>query len=59
MVSLIENMEDLIAQIGEAAIMEKMLPVFTTLSGDKTWRIRLAVVQFIPKLAKYISKDTF
>ena len=29
------------------------------LANDKTWRIRLSVVHFLPKMAKYIDQETF
>ena len=38
---------------------EKILPAITNLTSDKTWRIRLAVVEFLPKIANYISKEMF
>ena len=31
----------------------------TTLTSDKTWRIRLAVVEFVVTLAKHIEKEIF
>jgi serine/threonine-protein phosphatase 2A regulatory subunit A len=29
------------------------------LLGDKTWRIRLATVQFLPKLAQVVGREIF
>jgi serine/threonine-protein phosphatase 2A regulatory subunit A len=60
-VSLIENMHSLIEIVkgNTTAIEEKILPALTTLSGDKTWRIRLAIVNFMPKLAPMIGCDLF
>lgn len=58
-VSLVENLEPLVKVIPEATINEKLLPAIVNLSNDKTWRIRLAVVQFLPKLAQHIDRDLF
>ena len=58
-VSLVENLEPLFKVIGEGALVEKLIPAIINLSNDKTWRIRLAVVQFIPKMAKYVERALF
>ena len=58
-VSLVDNLEPLFKVIGETVLNEKLIPAIINLSNDKTWRIRLAVVQFIPKMAKYINRDIF
>ena len=60
-VSLVENMHSLIGVVkgNQQAIEEKILPALTTLSGDKTWRIRFATVQFMPKLATIIGAEMF
>jgi serine/threonine-protein phosphatase 2A regulatory subunit A len=58
-VSLIENMGDLIKIVGGPSIEDKIIPAITTLASDKTWRIRLAAVQFLPKLAAQVSRDMF
>ena len=58
-VSLVDNLEPLFKVLGEASITEKLIPAIINLSNDKTWRIRLAVVQFIPKMAKYVNREMF
>jgi len=58
-VSLIENLEPLVKRLSQDSLVEKILPAITNLTSDKTWRIRLAVVEFLPKLANYISKEIF
>lgn len=58
-VSLIENMGELIKIVGGVSIEEKIIPAICTLAADKTWRIRLAAVQFFPKLAQTISRELF
>lgn len=57
--SLIENLEPLVKRLSEDSLAEKILPAITNLTSDKTWRIRLAVVEFLPKIANYISKEMF
>ena len=57
--SLIENLEPLVKRLSQDSLAEKILPAITNLTSDKTWRIRLAVVEFLPKLANYISKEIF
>ena len=57
--SLIENLEPLVKRLSQDSLVEKILPAITNLTSDKTWRIRLAVVEFLPKLANYISKEIF
>lgn len=58
-VSLIENMGDLVNTVGVSAIEDKVIPSICTLASDKTWRIRLAATQFFPKLAKVIGREQF
>jgi len=58
-VSLIENMGDLVKIVGVSSIEDKVIPSICTLAADKTWRIRLAATQFLPKLANAIGKELF
>lgn len=58
-VSLIENMGDLVKTIGSTAIEEKVIPSICTLAADKTWRIRLAAASFFPKLAEATTREIF
>lgn len=58
-VSLIENMGELVSTVGVPSIEEKIIPAICTLAADKTWRVRLAAAQFFPKIAKTIGKDIF
>lgn len=53
-VSLISNLGPIVEIIGDTAIQEKLIPTLTTLTSDKTWRIRLAVVEFLVTLANHI-----
>ena len=58
-VSLVDNLEPLFKVIGENVLIDKLIPAIINLSNDKTWRIRLAVIHFIPKMAKYITREIF
>lgn len=58
-VSLIENMGQLVQTVGAASLEDKIIPAIATLIADKIWRIRLAATQFFPKLAKVLGKDLF
>ena len=53
-VSLISNLGPIVEMIGNNSIQEKLIPTLTTLTSDKTWRIRLAVVEFMVTLANHI-----
>jgi serine/threonine-protein phosphatase 2A regulatory subunit A len=53
-VSLINNLEPLIKVLPNRSIQEKLIPALANLANDKTWRIRLAVVHFLPTLAEHI-----
>lgn len=57
--SLISNLGPVVEKISRNSIFEKLIPTLTTLCSDKTWRIRLAVVEFIVTLATYIDKAQF
>ena len=58
-VSLIENMEQLVKTVLPQALDDKIMPAICSLASDKTWRIRLASVQFMPKLAKIVGAQMF
>lgn len=58
-VSLVDNLEPLVSVLDSQALQEKIIPAITQLCNDKTWRIRLAVVKFLPKLAKRLDRETF
>lgn len=59
-VTLVENLEPLIKVLQDTtALNEKLIPAIINLSNDKIWRIRLAVVTFIPKISKYIDRELF
>lgn len=53
-VSLIENMGQLVEKVGVSNLEDKIIPAILTLIADKIWRIRLAATQFYPRLAKVL-----
>jgi serine/threonine-protein phosphatase 2A regulatory subunit A len=57
--SLISNLGPVVEKIGQNSIHEKLIPTLTTLTSDKIWRIRLAVVEFIVTLVAHIDKNVF
>jgi serine/threonine-protein phosphatase 2A regulatory subunit A len=58
-VSLVENLAPLTSILESAVLQEKLVPTILALANDKTWRIRIAVVQFFPKLAKQMDRESF
>lgn len=40
-------------------LSEELLPVITDLAEDKNWRVRLAIIDHVPRLAKQLGKDFF
>ena len=52
-------MGELIKIVGGPSMEDKIIPAITTPAADKTWRIRLAAVQFFPKLALTVGRDLF
>lgn len=58
-VSLIDNLTPLVSIIEPSTLQDKIIPAILQLANDKTWRIRFAVVQFFPKLAKKMDRETF
>jgi serine/threonine-protein phosphatase 2A regulatory subunit A len=57
--SLISNLGPVVEKIGKSSIHDKLIPTLTTLTSDKIWRIRLAVVEFIVTLVAHIDKNVF
>ena len=58
-VSLISNLGSVVEKVGNGAINEKLSPTLTTLTTDKIWRVRLAVVEFVSTLVQHIDKEVF
>jgi len=45
--------------IGEEKLSQDLIPAIVELSGDKHWRVRLAVIEYIPPLAKQLTLKYF
>jgi|JI9StandDraft_2_1071091.scaffolds.fasta_scaffold72636_2 serine/threonine-protein phosphatase 2A regulatory subunit A len=54
-----ENLDKLAKVIDKNDIAEQILPKLLTLSNDKFWRVKLAVIQFLPKLSDILGAETF
>jgi 5,10-methylenetetrahydrofolate reductase len=51
-----QHMKTLAEIIGEKDFDTHIIPGIITISNDKIWRVKLAVIQFIPTLAEFIPK---
>jgi serine/threonine-protein phosphatase 2A regulatory subunit A len=54
-----QNMKSLAEAIGDKEFDEKIIPSIIGLANDKLWRVKLAVIQFIPSLAEFMNKALF
>lgn len=57
--NVIAKLEAVHAVIGLKQLAQSLLPAITELSGDKTWRVRQAVIDFTPRLAPLMGTDFF
>lgn len=53
------NLRTLSEVIGEEEFDKQILPHVIALSTDKIWRVKLALIQFIPQLAGFLDKNLF
>lgn len=53
-VSLMENIHLLAQAIGDDNVSQYVVPEIVNLSKDPTWRVRLATINFVPKLIRFI-----
>lgn len=53
------NMKSLAEVIGSIEMDTHIVPVLIELGNDKNWRVKLAVLEFIPFLSEMIDKDVF
>lgn len=52
-------MKNLAAVIGSDEIDKHIIPAIIEMSNDKNWRVKLAIIEFIPLLCELIDKDIF
>jgi serine/threonine-protein phosphatase 2A regulatory subunit A len=45
--------------IGTEEFDKQIIPHLVALASDKIWRVKLALINFIPKLAEFIDKQLF
>src|SRR5215472_8570356 len=48
-----------VAVIGIIYLSESLLPAIVELAEDKSWRVRQAIIEYIPLLAKQLGKPFF
>jgi serine/threonine-protein phosphatase 2A regulatory subunit A len=54
-----QNMKNLAAVIGSDEIEKHIIPPILEMSNDKNWRVKLAIIEFIPLLCELIDKEVF
>lgn len=52
-------MKALAEVIGDQEFDKQVIPAIIGLNNDKIWRVKLAVIQFIPLLADFIPQQLF
>ena len=52
-------MKTLAQVIGSSEVDNHIIPLLIQMSSDKIWRVKLAVINFIPLLADFIDKEIF
>lgn len=45
--------------IGSEEVDSHIIPAIVGLSNDKIWRVKLAIIEFIPMLSEFIDKEVF
>ena len=58
-VQLMANLKVLVGVIGNEEFDAHIIPSLIALSQDKMWRVKLALIQFIPQLTEFVDKDLF
>ena len=54
-----QNMKNLSHIIGSEEVDNHIIPAIVALSNDKIWRVKLAIIEFIPMLSEFIDKEVF
>lgn len=57
--NIISNLEKLNEVIGVKILSESLLPAIIQLSHDKQWRVRMAMIEFMPLLANQLGVSFF
>ena len=53
-ITIMQHMKALAEVIGDQEFDKEVIPAIISLNNDKIWRVKLAVIQFIPQLADFI-----
>ena len=53
------NMSHLAQVIGSSEIDNNVIPALIQLQNDKNWRVKYAIIQFVPTLVDFIDRDIF
>ena len=57
--NIISNLSVVNETIGINLLSTNLLPAITELAQDHKWRVRLAIIEYIPKLAKQLGESFF
>lgn len=57
--NIISKLEAVNAVIGLKVLSQSLLPAIAELSSDKQWRVRLAIIEFMPLLGGQLGADFF
>lgn len=54
-----ENMKTLAEVVGDDHITHTVVPALIAQAKDPKWRVRLAIIEFLPMLGTYMKKESF
>jgi serine/threonine-protein phosphatase 2A regulatory subunit A len=57
--NIISKLDNVNKVIGIELLSQSLLPAIVELSEDKQWRVRLAIIEFMPLLAKQLGVEFF
>ena len=57
--NVISKLDDVNRVVGLKMLSQSLIPAIVELSSDKQWRVRLAIIDFVPLLAKQLGPDFF
>lgn len=57
--NIISKLDKVNSTIGIELLSQSLLPAIVELSEDKQWRVRLAIIDFLPLLAKQLGQQFF
>ena len=57
--NVISKLDDVNRVVGLKMLSQSLIPAIVELSSDKQWRVRLAIIDFIPLLARQLGPEFF